>query len=87
MKFFEYLACGIPVVTTALPSLAEHLARPLVFAYRDAEGFAGAIDAALAARGGAAARQRRALAEAHSWKRRMKEIEALVAELARLRGR
>lgn len=87
LKFFEYLACGIPVVTAALPALAAHCVPPLVYAYRDPEGFAAALDAALAARGAEAARQRRVLAEAHSWERRMEEIETLIEELASLRDR
>jgi glycosyltransferase involved in cell wall biosynthesis len=87
MKFFEYLACGVPVVSAELPALAEHLAPPIAFAYRDDDGFARAIDAALAARGGESARRRRELAEAHSWERRMEEVEALLADLAATRDR
>jgi glycosyltransferase involved in cell wall biosynthesis len=87
MKFFEYLACGVPVVSAQLPALAEHLTPPLAFACRDDDAFGGAIDAALAARGGETARRRRALAEAHSWERRMEEVEALLAELAATRDR
>ncbi len=82
MKFFEYLACGKPVVTAALESLREHCQAPLVFTYDHERMFLPAIDRALAAGGTELAARRRALAEQHSWEHRMAEIEALLAEMA-----
>lgn len=46
MKFFEYLAAGLPVVATALPALEEY--RDLAWLCEDAEGFLAAVDARLA---------------------------------------
>ena len=82
MKFFEYLACGLPVVTAPLPALREHLVVPLAFCYDDPPSFLEAIHRALASAGGAAAARRREVAEAHSWTRRIVEVEALLAQLA-----
>ncbi len=83
MKFFEYLACGRPVVASPLPSLAEHLRAPWVFSYRGGEEFLGAVDQALAADDPSLAAQRRQMAEAHSWERRVAEVEALLQSLQR----
>lgn len=83
MKFFEYLACGRPVVSADLPSLRDHFAPGIAHAYGDRAGLPAmeaAIADALAATGPEWARRRRALAEAHSWERRMTEIEALIAD-------
>jgi glycosyltransferase involved in cell wall biosynthesis len=82
MKFFEYLACGLPVVSRALPSLREHLRAPHAFAYTSAEGFLDALDRALAPGEPADREARRALAERHAWDARMREIERLLAELS-----
>jgi glycosyltransferase involved in cell wall biosynthesis len=81
MKFFEYLACGKPVVTAQLASLEPLIEPPLIFAYGGSREFLVAVDQALDATAGEIVRRRRALAEAHSWSRRMVEIEALLAEL------
>lgn len=81
MKFFEYLACGLPVVSASLPSLREHLVEPFALAYEGLSAFLQAIDRALAAGSPAAAARRRELAEAHSWNRRMIEMEELLAKL------
>jgi glycosyltransferase involved in cell wall biosynthesis len=81
MKFFEYLACGIPVVTARLESLSDHIQPPLVFPYDESGGFLEAIQAALDADHEGLATRRRALAEANSWKRRIAEIETLLQEL------
>ncbi len=83
MKFFEYLACGRPVVTAALPSLAQHLRTPWVFSYRGLEEFLEALDRALAADDPSLAAQRRQMAQEHSWERRMAEVEALLHSLQR----
>jgi glycosyltransferase involved in cell wall biosynthesis len=82
MKFFEYLACGVPVVAPRLESLRAHLREPIAYPYAGDEGFLAAIELALAARSGGAAAARRRLAQRHSWERRMPEIEALLARIA-----
>ncbi len=83
MKFFEYLACGRPVVAADLPSLVEHAREPWAFTYRGLEEFLQAIDRARAANDPALARERRRLAEGHSWDRRVAEVEALLQSLQR----
>jgi glycosyltransferase involved in cell wall biosynthesis len=83
MKFFEYLACGRPVVTAALPSLIEHAREPWVFTYRGSSEFLPAIDRACAANAPALAFERRRLAESHSWEQRIAEVEGLLHSLQR----
>lgn len=75
MKVYEYLAAGLPVVATELPSLAgvDDLARA-----GDAERFVAAVEHALAADSPNERRRRSAAAQAHSWDARLGEIaEAL----------
>jgi glycosyltransferase involved in cell wall biosynthesis len=78
MKVYEYLAAGLPVVTTALPALAgvEEVA-----AAADAETFAQALDRALAGDGDEERRDRSAAAAAHSWDARLAEIATAIAAL------
>ena len=76
MKVYEYLAAGLPVVASPLPSIAG------VEGIETADGadaFAAALDAALAADSPDARRARNALADGHSWEARLAEIEAAVA--------
>jgi len=75
MKVYEYLAAGLPVVATELPSLAgvDDVARA-----GDAERFVAAVEHALAADSPNERRRRSAAAQAHSWDARLGEIaEAL----------
>ncbi|MBD3237736.1 MAG: glycosyltransferase [Candidatus Eisenbacteria bacterium] len=81
MKFFEYLACGLPIVCPPLDSLRAHARPPHAYPYATEAEFLPAIEAALGHRDPAAARARRTLAEQHSWTRRMQEIEGLLGEL------
>lgn len=83
MKFFEYLACGRPVVTAPLPALAEHRHEPLVFTYARRGDFLDAIERARMADTPALRRARRSLAEGHGWDRRRQEVEAILEELTR----
>jgi glycosyltransferase involved in cell wall biosynthesis len=78
MKVYEYLAAGLPVVTTALPALAgvEEVA-----AAADAQTFAQALDRALAGDGDEERRDRSAAAAAHSWDARLAEIATAIAAL------
>ncbi|MAO87729.1 MAG: hypothetical protein CL822_01970 [Crocinitomicaceae bacterium] len=50
MKFFEYLAAGLPVVATAIPALQEH-ADVATLCTPDASSFAAAIDQVLQGQG------------------------------------
>ena len=64
MKFFEYLAAGLPVVSTRLPALEAYAT--LFHVADDAPAFAAAIDAALAGEG-ASREARQATAKAQTW--------------------
>jgi glycosyltransferase involved in cell wall biosynthesis len=71
MKVYEYLAAGLPVVSTPLPSLAgvAQIARA-----SSAEELVQALEQALAADSPALRAQRSADASSHSWDRRLAEI-------------
>ncbi|HEY0515816.1 MAG TPA: glycosyltransferase [Solirubrobacteraceae bacterium] len=78
MKVYEYLAAGLPVVSTPLPALAQV---PQVAKAADAAGLGRLLDEALA-RGGAAERADRSRAAmSHSWERRLIEIGEAVEAL------
>jgi glycosyltransferase involved in cell wall biosynthesis len=75
MKVYEYLAAGLPVVSTPLPSLEG--VEGLVTA-NDAPATAAAIEQLLADDGPEARAERARIAEGHSWDARIDEIaEAL----------
>jgi glycosyltransferase involved in cell wall biosynthesis len=71
MKVYEYLAAGLPVVTTPLPALAgvEGLE-----AAADAESMAAALDRELAADSPERRTERSRAAARHSWETRLEEI-------------
>jgi glycosyltransferase involved in cell wall biosynthesis len=78
MKVYEYLAAGLPVVTTPLPALAgvEGVATAA-----DAPGIAALLEDALAHDTPERKAVRARGARAHSWERRLEEIAAAVDEL------
>lgn len=76
LKLLEYLAAGIPVVTTALPEVEKYRSHVHIAAERD--GFVKAIDAALQTQGPEATERRQALAREHTWERRANEFMALL---------
>jgi glycosyltransferase involved in cell wall biosynthesis len=79
-KCYEYLAAGVPVVATPLPSLLA-LGAPIRLA-TDPVGFGSAIAAALdEARDPTTASHRRAVALANTWQTRGAQLRALLAEL------
>jgi glycosyltransferase involved in cell wall biosynthesis len=71
MKVYEYLAAGLPVVATPLPSLEG--VEGIVTA-ADAESTAARLDELLATDGPDARQERSRLAAKHSWDTRMEEI-------------
>jgi glycosyltransferase involved in cell wall biosynthesis len=78
MKVYEYLAAGLPVVATPLPSLSgidEVATAP------DAEGIARLLDQALAQSSPQRKAERSREARAHSWERRIEEIATAVDAL------
>ena len=79
MKVYEYLAAGLPVVATRLPSIAGV---PEVATAGDAAALAALIDDALAHNDPARRAARSRAAEAHSWEARLAEIAVAIERLA-----
>ena len=78
MKVYEYLAAGLPVVATELPSIAgvEEVATA-----PDAAGIAALLDGALADDDPARRARRSRAAEAHSWDARLRQIATAIEAL------
>jgi glycosyltransferase involved in cell wall biosynthesis len=76
MKVYEYLAAGLPVVSTPLPSLAEVQGITLA---ATAEETVGALERLLAGAGPEAAAAHSRLAAGHSWDARLAEIAVAVS--------
>ncbi len=79
MKVYEYLAAGLPVVATQLPSIAGVAE---VATASDAAGIAALLDHALDRDDPARRAARSQAAEAHSWDARLAEIAVAVEALA-----
>jgi len=79
MKVYEYLAAGLPVAATQLPSIAgvEGIATA-----PDAGGLAALLDEALAGDDAARRAARSRASQSHSWDARLDEIAAAVGALA-----
>ena len=80
MKVYEYLAAGLPVVATDLPSLEQVEA---VTRASDADAFARELERALAQDGPERRRARSAAALQHSWTARLTELGGAVAAVER----
>jgi glycosyltransferase involved in cell wall biosynthesis len=80
MKIYEYLAAGLPVVSTPLPALA---AVEDVMVAHGPEAMVAALDQALATDSPDARRQRSERARAHSWDARLEEIDSYLSCLGR----
>ena len=78
MKVYEYLAAGLPVIATRLPSLAGVEGVSLVDSAAEA---AALLDAALADGSVERRRERSRLAAGHSWDSRIEELKAAVEAL------
>jgi glycosyltransferase involved in cell wall biosynthesis len=76
MKVYEYLAAGLPVISTPLPALASVAE---VASASDADGIARLLDDVLAHDSPERRAERSKAAAAHSWDRRLEEIAAAVA--------
>ncbi len=79
MKVYEYLAAGLPVVATPLPSISE-VAQITVAA--DAPQTVAAIERLLADDDESQRESRSAAAAAHSWDARLHEIATALQEPA-----
>ncbi|MEA2360952.1 MAG: hypothetical protein QOD71_97 [Thermoleophilaceae bacterium] len=80
MKVYEYLAAGLPVVTTPLPAL-DGIAGIEVAA--DVPATVAAVERALAGDGPDARRERSAAARGHSWEARLAEIDSYLSGAGR----
>ncbi len=76
MKFFEYLAAGLPVVATALPALQEH--RDLHRWSGDDAGFIAAIDEVLADRPRYVLAPDHGMLREHDWATQLDRMLALI---------
>jgi glycosyltransferase involved in cell wall biosynthesis len=81
-KLNEYLAMGVPVVSTNLPEIRRfnELSGGLIRVAGDAGGFANALQAALAEGGAASPTRRIQAARRNSWAPRVIEMVALVEQ-------
>jgi teichuronic acid biosynthesis glycosyltransferase TuaH len=84
MKVYEYLAAGLKVVSTALPSLQQTESEDLVLA--EGESFVTAVQAGVDCWSEQAAARRRALARSHSWRARGEQALMLIEELFHAEG-
>ena len=82
VKLYEYLATGLPVVTTPLPRAAE-FAEHVVIAETTAASLTKACQEALADRSDERRRGRLAVAGAHTWGKRAEQLAQLMAEALR----
>jgi glycosyltransferase involved in cell wall biosynthesis len=76
LKLREYLAAGLPVVSTPLPEVARY--NGLVGLADDVAGFLAAIETALGQRSEAMARRRMQAMRGESWEARVEEISVLI---------
>ena len=76
LKMFEYLACGLPVVSTDIPSV--HAEDEFVDIVEDADAFATAVRQELSAHSPEHAAARQARASQNTWEQRIEAISSLV---------
>jgi glycosyltransferase involved in cell wall biosynthesis len=81
LKLREYLAAGLPVVSTPLPEVARY--KDLVHLADGLEAFIAGIEAALGERSEATARHRAEAMRGEGWEVRVEEISALLESTPR----
>jgi len=81
LKLREYLAAGLPVVSTDLPEVRKY--RNLVRIASDVAGFIREIELSLAERGGSFAIARMEAMKVESWEARVEELSAFIGAAAR----
>lgn len=84
LKMYEYLACGLPIVSTDIPSV--HAEADLIQIAEDAAGFVQAIARSLAYDNGIARAARKERASRNTWRDRLAEISRLVEETLAHKG-
>lgn len=80
LKMHEYLACGIPVVSAAVPAVQEF--GDVVRIAQTPAQWHDAIDAALQDRGAAAVARRREVGAANSWDDRVMQLDRHLGSMA-----
>jgi glycosyltransferase involved in cell wall biosynthesis len=87
LKVFEYLAMGLPVVSTRMRALEMEPAATAVSFADDAESFAAAIDACLTEAARSRSGERRVAVASYSWDELFSRLDAIAASaLATTRG-
>jgi O-antigen biosynthesis protein len=81
VKLYEYLACGLPVVSAPLPEVLAF--RDHLYTYASGEDMAGTIEAALRDESQARREARRARVLEETWDARARELEASLATIGR----
>jgi glycosyltransferase involved in cell wall biosynthesis len=81
IKLYEYLAAGLPVVSTDMPQVRR--LHPVIEVTDSAEAFERAVERALEDRSESTVAARVAEARKHAWSKRFARVEALIAEHAR----
>lgn len=84
LKLLEYLAAGLPVVSTAIPEVLKYAAHVSV-AHSD-DAFVSAVGGALSVDRASACERGRAVARQHTWERRSEELQRIMAEVVASRG-
>lgn len=79
VKLYEYFSGGKPVVSVAMPEVAQY--RDYLYWATDKDDFVAKLDAAVAEDNEELRARRRALARQHSWEARYQLIEAGLAEI------
>jgi glycosyltransferase involved in cell wall biosynthesis len=85
LKLMEYLACGLPVVSTPLPEVKKFADN--IYLADSAEEFSSAIDLALAEDSTARQKKRRELARQFSWEKVAGILSSLIEENLIHKGR
>jgi len=84
LKLLEYLAAGIPVVTTGIPEAFKY--RDVLAIAQDNSAFVSLTAQALAQDGAPTRARRQAVARANTWERRAAEFVGILGEVAAERG-
>lgn len=76
IKLYEGMASGRPVVSTPIPAVLPY--SDLIWIASDDRAFEAAIEGALGEQDGEKARNRRSVAAANTWEKRVEQISALI---------
>jgi glycosyltransferase involved in cell wall biosynthesis len=80
-KFYEYLACGKPVVSTMMPELERHESEGILIRAHDADSFLISLRKMIdSGKNPEYKKKRLNLAKENSWQKRYEKIEKLIQE-------